>query len=88
MMEIQQNGALPLAGNLTFPTTPTGEVGEVGKQTRNQHPHHHPSRGCGGVVGVAGGFNFKGGEILALSARLQIRAGCRGTGPVDRPERA
>ena len=47
MMEIQQNGALPLAGNLTFPTTPTGEVRKVGKLTPKQHPHHHLLGGVG-----------------------------------------
>jgi hypothetical protein len=51
MMEIHQIGDLTLAGNPIFPTTSTGEVGKVGKQALNQHPHHHLSRGCGGVVG-------------------------------------
>jgi hypothetical protein len=51
MMEIHQVGELPLTENPAFPTTSTGEVGEVRKPARNQHPHHHPSRGCGGVVG-------------------------------------
>jgi hypothetical protein len=62
MMEIHQIGDLTLAGNFTFPTTSTGEVGKVGKQALNQHPHHHLSRGCGGVVGVARGVDFTGGE--------------------------
>jgi hypothetical protein len=89
MMEIHQIGDPTLAGNFTFPTTSTGEVGKVGKQALNQHPHHHLSRGCGGVVGVARGVDFTGGEILALSARLKMRADhrrlCRPwrSGPVD-----
>jgi len=74
MMEIHQIGDQTLAGNPTFPTSSTGEVGKVGKQALNQHPHHHLSRGCGGVVGVARGVDFTGGEILALS---QMQAGCR-----------
>jgi hypothetical protein len=77
MMEVHQIIDLTLAGNFTFPTTSTGEVGKVGKQALNQHPHHHLSRGCGGVVGVARGVDFTGGEILALSARLQMLAECR-----------
>lgn len=51
MMEIHHMGLPPVTGNHTFPTTSTGEVGKVWKQAFNQHPHHHPSRGCGGVVG-------------------------------------
>jgi len=77
MMEIHQIGDLTLAGNVTFPTTSTGEVGKVGKQALNQHPHHHLSKGSGGVVGVARGVVFTGGEILALLARLQMQAECR-----------
>jgi hypothetical protein len=76
MMEIHRPGRLPTGENTPFPTTSTGEVGEVGKQALNQHPHHHLSRGCGGVVGVAGGSILQVGKISALWACLQMQAGC------------
>jgi hypothetical protein len=77
MMEVRHKNGVLLAGNLTFPTTSRGEVGKAGKRALNRHPHHHLSRGCGGVVGVAGGVNFTGGGILALPACLKIQTGCK-----------
>jgi hypothetical protein len=71
VMEIHQIGDLTLAGNLAFPTTSTGEVGKVGKQALNQHPHHHLSRGCGGVVGVARS------SILQVGKSLPCRRACK-----------
>jgi hypothetical protein len=67
MMKIHRAARLSFG---TFPTTSTGEVGKVRKQTRNQHPHHHPPRGCGGVVGMQARSKNEVGKARVAPARL------------------
>lgn len=81
MSKVQHRSTVLADGNRTFPTTFTGGVRKVGKQALNQHPHHHPSRGCGGVVGKQISVKVLVGKIAVAPAGFLAPAAA-GSGPL------